>query len=627
MAIFALDQFPDVCRMCVQPKPVGEMIPLESITLEGVGSQTLLQLLNRLTFEASKDISDHLPRAICSGCFSTFEFVCQYQAKATMTGKLLVALASLKLGNEGPIVRLFGAERDALVRLIRELNLCSKEEVLLQDFLEQFKRKKAPVQIKLENDATQQVVRESKPEDVEYYNVEYIEEDGSASVQRHHQEEAKEDPEPFAEFLEDPEEPEEFLQDEHEESLESNEQPQKIRPKTRMMQCSYCKYRTTSQEMFQSHVDRHENPDDRNPWKCSFANCDEVYPTKDELLRHKKEMHSKYVCDICGLVLKHKYTLEVHLRRHKGESKYPCQYCRTAYFTSNELKLHMSVVHLSLVDFQCNDCGLAFKNKKSLLLHSRTHSEQRSYQCEECDMSFKTSAHLRRHHNTVHRAIKFSCSLCSVSYGRKDKLRMHMERTHNIQTYFPCDICLKSFSSAADLAEHKAHHARPKELECATCLVAFLNRKEFDDHLCITYRDSYECCGRDFKFHLHFNKHMFLAHGLKTNVRVKPAANQLMSAVRAARKPVERCVRCGRVFPTRKLKKEHMQQCAELIPFGEEEVLDEVGMGQQLQQQQQQVEYCEVVDGGTIRMVNAVDYQQNIDQIGPDHMLVKLEQH
>ncbi|KAL1391611.1 hypothetical protein pipiens_001308 [Culex pipiens pipiens] len=61
-----------------------------------------------------------------------------------------------------------------------------------------------------------------------------------------------------------------------------------------------------------------------------------------------------------------------------------------------------------------------------------------------------------------------------------------------------------------------------------------------------------------------------------------------MSAVRAARKPVERCVRCGRVFPTRKLKKEHMQQCAELIPFGEEEVLDEVGMGQQLQQQQQQ---------------------------------------
>ncbi|KAL1394842.1 hypothetical protein pipiens_011666 [Culex pipiens pipiens] len=79
MAIFALDQFPDVCRMCVLPKPVGEMIPLESITLE-----------------------------------------------------------VLKLGNDGPIVRLFGAERDALVRLIRERTLCSKEEVLLQDFLEQF---------------------------------------------------------------------------------------------------------------------------------------------------------------------------------------------------------------------------------------------------------------------------------------------------------------------------------------------------------------------------------------------------------------------------------------------------------------------------------------------------------
>uniref|UniRef100_A0A1Q3G1A8 Putative c2h2-type zn-finger protein n=1 Tax=Culex tarsalis TaxID=7177 RepID=A0A1Q3G1A8_CULTA len=618
MAIFALDRFPDVCRMCVQPKPTEEMIPLERSTLEG-GSQSLLQLLNRLTFEAPKDISDNLPKGICSGCFSMFEFVCQYQVKATMIGKFLISLANLKIGNEVPIVQLFGTEQETLVRLIRELNLCSKEEVLLQDLLEQFERKKPPVQMKLENVASQITMRENKAEDGEYYNVEYIEDDGSGTVQQHHRAETQEDPEAYAEFLEEPEEAaEEYLQDEIEESFKADNQPQKMKPKTRMMQCSHCKYRTTSKEMFQSHVDRHENPDDKNPWKCSFANCDEVYPTKDELLRHKKEMHSKYVCDICGLVLKHKYTLEVHLRRHKGESKYPCQYCRTAYFTSNELKLHMSVVHLSLVDFQCNDCGLAFKNKKSLLLHARTHSEQRSYQCEECDMSFKTSAHLRRHHNNVHRAIKFSCTLCTVSYGRKDKLRMHMERTHNIQTYFPCDICLKSFSTSADLAEHKAHHARPKDLECGTCLVAFLNRKEFDDHLCISYRDSYECCGRDFKFHLHFNKHMFLAHGLKTNVRVKPAADQLMSAVRAARKPVERCSRCGQVFPTRKLKKEHVQQCAEFGSFGEEAV-DEVG-----QHQQQQVEYCEVVDGGTMRVV---DFQQEIEQIGSDHMIVKLEQH
>ncbi|KAL1394843.1 hypothetical protein pipiens_011667 [Culex pipiens pipiens] len=169
-------------------------------------------------------------------------------------------------------------------------------------------------------------------------------------------------------FLEDPEEPEEFLQDEHEESLESYEQPQKISsPKHERCSGLTASTEPRPRKCSKSHVDRHENPDDRNPWKCTFANCDEVYPTKDELLRHKKEMHSKYVCDICGLVLKHKYTLEVHLRRHKGESKYPCQYCRTAYFTSNELKLHMSVVHLSLVDFQCNDCGLAFKNSSSIM--------------------------------------------------------------------------------------------------------------------------------------------------------------------------------------------------------------------------------------------------------------------
>ncbi|XP_058835292.1 zinc finger protein 600-like [Topomyia yanbarensis] len=560
MAIFNLNQFPDVCRLCVQSKPRDEMIFIETTTLEN-SNCNLLVLLNELTFEVSKNVSGLLPNVICPACFAVFEFVSQYQQKMKLLTKFLVALAHLKSGNESVIVELFTTDSTAITGLIKELSLCNKDEVRVEDLLAEFRSNNVePIaEIKIEDSKVTSTLLESKNEYVEYYNVEYIEDDTQQKISH----ESKQQDESLTEFLDEiVEETEESIAEQSEVTLNHPRLPPKTKPKIRMLQCRYCTYRTTSKNMFQNHVDRHEKPDDDNPWKCSFAKCNAVYPTKEDLLKHKKEIHSKYVCDICGMVLKHKYTLEVHLRRHTGESKYPCQYCSTSYFTSNELKLHMTVVHLSVTDFHCNVCGLAFKSKKSLALHEKTHSGLRGFKCDECTMSFKTSAHLRRHHNTVHRAIKFCCTMCPTSYGRKDKLRMHIEKAHNIQTYFPCDICMKSFTSAEDLSEHEQHHRHPRDLECAICLVAFTSRKEFDDHLCITYRSDYICCNRDFKYHLHYNRHMFLVHGLKTNVRVKPAADQLLGAARAARKQVERCTNCEQIFATRKMKKEHMAVCA-----------------------------------------------------------------
>lgn len=101
--------------------------------------------------------------------------------------------------------------------------------------------------------------------------------------------------------------------------------------------------------------------------------------------------------------------------------------------------------------------------------------------------------------------------------------------------YFICEICLKSFPTAEQLQEHADHHANPKPLECGVCLVIYLSQEELDGHLCISYRDDYLCCGRDHKFHTFYNKHMFLAHGQKTNARVKPASDKLIANMRAER--------------------------------------------------------------------------------------------
>ncbi|XP_058123455.1 uncharacterized protein LOC131294599 [Anopheles ziemanni] len=99
--------------------------------------------------------------------------------------------------------------------------------------------------------------------------------------------------------------------------------------------------------------------------------------------------------------------------------------------------------------------------------------------------------------------------------------------------------------------EHKTHHSNPKELQCGICLGANLTQKEFDDHLCITYRENYICCNRDFKYQSFYNKHMLLAHGEHTNVRVKPTDGLLIGQFRAMRRQEIRCPNCAQEFPTR----------------------------------------------------------------------------
>ncbi|XP_053674171.1 zinc finger protein 572-like [Anopheles nili] len=165
-------------------------------------------------------------------------------------------------------------------------------------------------------------------------------------------------------------------------------------------------------------------------------------------------------------------------------------------------------------------------------------SDVRKYPCPECPLSFKTGYHLKRHHATIHQDQRFPCNVCQTSYGRREKLRAHMELVHQIQSYFVCDICLVSYESSDLLQRHVYRHQHPKPLECGTCFtpsVRLADESYSSNHICITYQDSYECCGKDFGFHYYYNRHMLTAHNIKTNARVKLPKGTLLSQFRALR--------------------------------------------------------------------------------------------
>ncbi|XP_055606811.1 putative zinc finger protein 286B [Uranotaenia lowii] len=342
-----------------------------------------------------------------------------------------------------------------------------------------------------------------------------------------------------------------------------------------------CKFSTDRPSRFEKHL-RKRHPKKLELLSCFREGCKgELFPSRELLIQHKNDFHNTHICVICDKVMRHLVAYENHVRSHerKRESTIKCGICKELFCTEPELQRHAVKQHAVRFLFECQECGLGFKQKMLLNQHMLTHSVERNFNCEQCGMGFKTANHMRRHARTVHSEIRFACEHCPMSYGRRDKLRMHMEKVHDIQTYFVCDICCVTFETNDKLEEHKQRHESPQEMECGICLAACTTPKEFNEHMCITYQDNYVCCGRDFRYHSFFNRHMFLTHGVSINARVKPKAGVLMGKQRAMRKPVERCTKCEYVFATRKLKKQHMESCEgqvvifEIEPVGDDKTI------------------------------------------------------
>lgn len=554
MTISALIHFPNVCRLCLHYKPVPEMVPLDSILPE-YGVQ-LAELFEEFFFPVSEDLIDKLPSALCEQCQREFMVAYKFKRKTAFLLDFQIAYVKLKQSDPIPLRKLFHDCQDYMSTQFQELGLIEPEHILSWDDFEYCQTEMEEVKAGTIENVEVIVNDDSDEADSRVFHVELLEDDGSECL-------SENSANIEVEYLELEQEGEdEAISVEGLESVKEEAQCVASTVKAEgTLSCDKCQFSTYYTAACECQKQKHLEQEMEIEWKCGINDCEEQFDLKDHLVHHKREVHQCCVCDICGVVLKNKYSLDVHVRRHRGETRFSCKYCPSTFYTAQEHKLHLGLVHVASKTVKCGICGLEFKNATCLKRHLKSHSEIRSYQCPFCEKAFKTTMHLHRHKETIHLKVRFKCDYCDTSYGRKDKLRMHIERVHNIQTYFLCEICLKSFPTEDQRQEHMGHHANPKTLECATCLMAFLTQGEFNEHLCISYRNDYVCCERDFKFHTFYNKHMFLVHGLKTNARVKPAADKLIANVRHERKQEERCSKCGRTFDTRKQKNTHKKAC------------------------------------------------------------------
>ncbi|XP_063828736.1 zinc finger protein OZF-like [Ostrinia nubilalis] len=189
-------------------------------------------------------------------------------------------------------------------------------------------------------------------------------------------------------------------------------------------------------------------------------------------------------CSVCGKEFANPSTLLIHMRSHTNEKPYQCEFCDKRYKNAGSLKRHSVRNHMKIRArrFICESCGKGFYTKTDIIIHLRTHTGETPYSCSECQAVFTQLSSLIRHKKNHLGEKTEACDVCYKKFITKDSLRRH-QMVHTSSKQYSCNICLGIFKYKQNLTKHYKVHSEPNSFVCNHCGRTFNSKGNLKTHM------------------------------------------------------------------------------------------------------------------------------------------------